>query len=91
MSSDNQMDAAGNDPRDQLLADLADLKPWQQTAIRLKIRNPTAAPAALINQIPVAELPGGTGLVVKTFLAEPNTIRLVALLAEHKPQQGEAA
>ena len=91
MSSDNQMDAAGNDPRDQLLADLADLKPWQQTAIRLKIRNPTAAPAALINQIPVAELPGGTGLVVKTFLAEPNTIRLVALLAEHRPQQGEAA
>ena len=91
MSSDNQMDAAGSDPRDQLLADMAALQPWQQRVIKLKVMDPAAVPAALINQIPVAELPGGTGAMVKAFLAEPNTIRLVAFLAEHRPQHGEAA
>jgi hypothetical protein len=91
MSSNNQMDATGNDSLDQLLADMAALKPWQQRVIRLKVLDPAALPAALIHQIPVAELPGGNGATVKAFLAEPNTIGLVARMTEHRPQEGEAA
>jgi hypothetical protein len=65
--------------------DLANLLPWQQSAITLKLANPTAVPAALINLIPQGELPrGANGATIKTFLAQP---QIVELLAQH----GEAA
>ncbi|MCP9903129.1 hypothetical protein KBY85_03100 [Cyanobium sp. BA5m-10] len=77
-----------NTPSDPIATaemDLATLQPWQQSAITLKLANPTAAPAALINLIPQGELPrGANGATIKTFLAQP---QIVELLAQH----GEAA
>ncbi|MCP9911623.1 hypothetical protein KBZ15_17185 [Cyanobium sp. BA20m-p-22] len=65
--------------------DITALQPWQQSVITLQLADPTAVPAALINRIPQGELPrGANGATIKTFLAQPE---IVELLAQH----GEAA